>query len=129
MSYVESHFEENSDTPLINVFQLISFPTVSFSVVTPLCMLGGYSTPTSFLIGWVLGLGSMVALIAVVYALSTVQKTRASSQQSERANVAVFQTYFEANRKISAVAEWDMDALADRLDASYQRSARENQFA
>jgi hypothetical protein len=53
-------------------------------------MLSGYSIPMSFIIGWVLGLGSMVALIAVVYALSTVQKTRASSQQSERAYVAVF---------------------------------------
>jgi uncharacterized membrane protein len=128
MSFAESHFEESSVTPLIDVIQLISFPIVAFSVVTPLCMWSGYSIPVSFLMGWVFGLGAMVALIVVIYALCTVQKLRdaaqQAAQQAERSNIAVFHTYFEANRKLSMVAEWDMDALADSLDASYQRAAQ-----
>ena len=92
MSFSESHFEENPVTPLIDVIQLISFPIVAFSVVTPLCMWSGYSIPVSFLMGWVFGLGAMVALIVVVYALCTVQKLRDAAQQQHcRQNAPILQ--------------------------------------
>lgn len=120
MSYASDYSVEDSFTPLVNILQLISLPIVSFAVITPLCLWSGYSVLASFLTGWLLGLVAIVMLIVFVYARDKVQASRALKVQAVRRNVASWERYHQARRTSDAIAEWDMDALADQLDAVYQ---------
>lgn len=127
MSYTSYQTNENPVTPLINMLQLISLPVLSFGVVTPFCMMTGHGVLASFLIGWASGLAAMIVLIAVVHLIYTFRTTRAAQTQTETL-VSGWMKDAQADREELLFVAWDIDAIADRLDAA-QRNRKDSVYA
>ena len=116
MSHISYHTNENPVTPLVNMFQLISLPFLSFGVITPFCMVTGHGVLMSFAIGWASGLAALIAFISVVHLIYKIRSAR-EAQMHTRTPVSDWLQDAQADRDELLFAAWDIDAIADRIDA------------
>jgi len=130
MSHINYELEENAAAPLVNVFQLITLPILSFGVITPLWLGAGHGVFWSFLIGWATSLGAMVTLILVSFLAHKFRATTMTSASTTQActnphEISNWLHDLEKERKNTMFAAWDLDAVADRLDATQKRLTNE----
>jgi hypothetical protein len=116
MSHIFYHTNENPVTPLVNIFQLISLPFLSFGVITPFCMVTGHGVLMSFAIGWASGLAALIAFITVVQLIYKIRSVR-EAQMHTRTPVSDWLQDAQADRDELLFAAWDIDTIADRIGA------------